>query len=152
MADIALPDYNGNTTIDVDPSLLGGPLLAQLKEVQDNVLQILKDVNDTFNDLKLGWVGSTAQAVDDWNQQWQGNIHGLFGKEGADPNKMPPAGEAYFGKIIYYVESAADNLTNASDSVEELFTPYLNMSGGGVAPVGPQNPSTPSTPAPSDIV
>jgi hypothetical protein len=149
MADIALPDYNGNTTIDVDPSLLGGPLLAQLKEVQDNVLQILKDVNDTFNDLKLGWVGSTAQAVDDWNQQWQGNIHGLFGKEGADPNKMPPAGEDYFGKIIYYVKSAADNFTNASDSVEKLFTPYLYMDGSGIKD---PNGSTSATPGPSDIV
>ena len=52
----ALADYNGDTTINVDPANLGGGDLSQMKQAQDNVVQILNGLNDTFNGLKLGWV------------------------------------------------------------------------------------------------
>ena len=82
---------------------------------------------------------------------------GLFGKAGADPNSYPPAGEDFFGKLIYAVQSAADNFSYASNSVKQLFTPFLNMGssdgGGGTGAVGPQQPPTkPPTTPPSDII
>jgi hypothetical protein len=120
-------DYGapGGATIMVDPDLIyqlaTNNIPAYIGQVADSINRVV----GIWNNLKVGWVGKTAQEAQDFNDRWVTSITDLFGTS-ADP------GTGVLPKIAYGLSLAGMNYGEAEDVVTNMFkklTAALQQSG-----------------------
>jgi hypothetical protein len=108
-------NYDGSgTTISVNASDLYQWSMQVMpnygKEIADSVNRIVK----TWNDLKIGWVGNTADEAQDFNDRWAASISELFGTDAE-----PAAG--ILSRIANGITMASVNYDAVEDVVTNMF-------------------------------
>ncbi|MGC4806697.1 WXG100 family type VII secretion target [Micromonospora sp. DT233] len=104
-AEVAPQDYAGKrivvNTAEVKKAAQGLDLAAKLIE------QIIKDVHDTWAELKLGWTGQTQAEAEEFNALWQKAMTEMFGSKEGERGALPT--------IHYMANAAAANYANTED-------------------------------------
>ena len=132
---------NGAMEIHVDPDGLfdlakpGGPMAGAQNDLGTSV----SNINNTWNNLKVGWVGATASEAQDFNNKWNTAITQLFG----DPNQNDKPTDisqvsGALPRVLYAIQSAGFNYGEAEDAVVKSFNNVsnnLNNPGPQAAPV-----------------
>lgn len=112
------------------------------------VMDAINAIDGIWNNLKLGWVGTTASEAQDFNNQWLAAIQALFGTT-ADPDS------GAFSKVIDAVATASINYGEAEDGNQKMFealTSSLKSSSSNEPPPSrsdTQGPITEIAPPPS---
>ena len=120
--------YDG-VSLSVEP----GPLMFAADLIQDNAQSIvaaLNTINTTLNGLQLGWDGATAAEAQDFANQWQAAMTGMFGSSN-DPKS------GVINQVLIAMMSAVGNYSNGENAVVSMFSSLhsmLSASGAGQTP------------------
>lgn len=106
-AEVAPQDYAGQrivvNTAEVEEAAQGLDIAAKLIE------QIIKNVHDTWAELKLGWTGQTQAEAEEFNALWQKAMTEMFGSEEGERGALPT--------IHHMAIAAAANYARTEDSL-----------------------------------
>lgn len=111
-------DYDENQVIKVSPSQME-TYATSLDSIVADINTHMTNISNTWQSLKLSWVGQTQTEADAFNNEWLQAITEMFGDPKADPNSTatPPPGQAALGKIQSLVKGASANYANTEDSL-----------------------------------
>lgn len=142
---------NAGITIKVDPDDIFKFATVAIPRLGEEVANSVGRIVQIWNDLKLGWVGDTAQEAQDFNDRWSSNIAELFGGKGGP-------GVGILDQIADGISMAASNYGGAEDVVTNMFSQTalsLGQNGSSDAPpdshrgvdgpVGEKTPALPGT-------
>jgi uncharacterized protein YukE len=105
---------NAGMVIQVDPDAMYTDATTTMRTHGDSMAEHISSINDTWNGLKLGWMGRTADEAQSFNDQWNAAIKSLFGTE-EDPSS------GVLNKIEVAVHYASVNYGVAEDVVVKMF-------------------------------
>jgi uncharacterized protein YukE len=113
------PTYYGdvNLKIKVDPDNMWTVANTAITQYGNQIADSISNINSVWEQLKVGWVGTTADQAEKFNTAWQGAIRSLFGTV-ADP------GSGVLSKLGQAVGLAADNYAETEVSVTKMFTDF----------------------------
>jgi hypothetical protein len=117
--------------IKVDPTTLWSYAQNDLPNNSEVVAIAVGNINTIWNNLALGWAGTTADEAQDFNNRWNTTISQLFGTQ-ADPSS------GALPKIADAVGMAALNYGETEDTVKRMFDTFSAS----------LNSSSPTTPPP----
>jgi hypothetical protein len=140
---------NAGISIKVDPDSIFQLATDTIPSLGEDVANSIDRVVQIWNDLKIGWVGHTAQEAQDFNDRWTTSIGELFGgKDGS-------AG-GILAQIADGIAMAGSNYGQAEDVVTNMFNQTASSVGqdssSGSAPDphravdGPISEKTPGLP------
>jgi hypothetical protein len=144
-----VPEFydNAGISIRVDPDTIFQVAAVSIPSLGEDVANSVSRVVQIWNDLKLGWVGNTAQEAQDFNDSWTTSISELFGG-----GKGGPA-TGILAQIADGAAMAASNYGQAEDVVTNMFnqtTSSLGQNGSSDSPPDPHRavngPITEKTP------
>lgn len=119
---------SGELLIDVDPDALFRYATVDIPGSATSIAAHVYAIVQTWNSLKLGWVGNTSDEVQDFNTRWSAAITKLFGTE-----ESPEDG--ILSKVAKAAGMAAINYGVSEDIVTKIFTNITdgigNPSGNG---------------------
>lgn len=118
--------------LKVDPNTLFGYATADMPAEAESIAGSIGNIVNIWNDLKLGWAGTSADEAQDFSNRWNAAITKLFGTED-DPES------GAFPKIARAVGYAAINFGETEDVVAKMFA---SLSEGLAAPPGTPQPPT----------
>jgi uncharacterized protein YukE len=123
---VAAPiNYNDSgMDIRVDPTAMFAHATVDMPAEATVVADSINRINDIWQNLALGWVGTTADEAQDFNNRWNGAIVALFGSPAA-------TGSGVLSEIAQAVGVAAINYGEAEDTIRKMFVGLTN--GGGTA-------------------
>jgi hypothetical protein len=124
---------NAGINIRVDPDAIFPTATVAIPSLGGDISDSVNRILQIWNDLKIGWVGNTAQEAQDFNDRWAASISELFGTQG-DPSS------GILTQITDGVALAASNYGQAEDVVTNMF----NQATSSLS----QNSSSDSTPDP----
>jgi hypothetical protein len=112
----AVPEYydSSGASIKIDPDAVYQSATVTMPALGAEISDSVSRVVQIWNDLKLGWVGNTAQEAQDFNDRWSASIGQLFGAAG-DPST------GILSKITAGVAMAGVNYGQAEDVVTNMF-------------------------------
>jgi hypothetical protein len=70
---------NRGLVIQVDPDTMYTDATSTMKAYGDSIADDISSINDTWNGLKLGWMGRTADEAQSFNDKWNAAVRSLFG-------------------------------------------------------------------------
>jgi len=132
--------------IKVDPTALWGLSQSNLPNDADVVAFAIGNIQSIWQELTLGWAGTTADEAQDFNTRWNTAISALFGSQ-TDPTS------GVLSKIADAVGTASLNYAETESTITTMFTSFSSSlnSGSGTtqAPARSDNdgPITENTPA-----
>jgi hypothetical protein len=110
--------------IKVDPDSIFNSATLIIPDLGQYISDSVNRVVQIWNDLKLGWVGDTAQEAQDFNDRWSESIRELFGT-GADSTS------GILSQIAGGIAMASVNYGQAEDVVTTMFTQTADALGSG---------------------
>ena len=130
-----MANYNDRATrILVDPPQLydvGQEMSKHGTAIADGVDRLL----NTWKDLKLGWMGQTAESAKEFADRWDNTAYAFFGKEEDAKTEGEGLGDVkpgVLGKVVKAVQSAANNYGYAEEFAAGLFNKFAdNLSSTG---------------------
>jgi hypothetical protein len=117
-------DYDRVDTFNIDPDtlVLRGN---NLKDLGQAVADSIDRINNTWKDLKLGWMGKTSNEASDFLNRWNGVMDELFGTK-----DHPEAG--VLNAIVDGVLTTAAIFGSTEHSLFQFFTDFQHgLVGGG---------------------
>jgi hypothetical protein len=148
-----MADYNlAATEIDVAPQTMHRYAATYMKIVMTNIVDDWDTIGKTWENLKLSWIGDSAQAADDFNVRLKDIQQRLFGVPSADGKTVETPG--LLDKVRSGVIIAAANYNSAEHSVTDMWDAFCAQmrqeaeSGGDTAP--PANVDTTLDPIKAD--
>jgi hypothetical protein len=87
------------------------------KEIADSVNRVVQ----IWNDLKLGWVGTTATEAQDFNDRWAADISQLFGSPAEILGETAGYTPGILNQLATGIAMAATNYGQAEDVVTSMF-------------------------------
>jgi hypothetical protein len=126
-------DYDGVETFSVDPN----GLVASARRIRDHtetIIDSLVRIENTLDQLSLGWAGRTADEVRDFGHRWQNVSWDLFGTEQAPERgvlAVIAGGVATVGNLfartesslVQFFETFGQGLVGGSAEGESTFGP-----------------------------
>jgi uncharacterized protein YukE len=136
---------DGGLLIRVDPDSVFRYATVDIMNEAKVMANAISTISQTWTNLQLGWVGTSAQEAQDFNNQWNQAIDRLFGTV-----KDPASGA--LPKIAEAVATAAVNYAEAEDAVTKTFRGFTDNQNPQSAPPPGRNqnqgPVTENAPAP----
>jgi hypothetical protein len=118
--------------IQVDPNTLYADATGPMKTAAQGVADSIDTIVNTWNDLKLGWMGTSASEAQDFADRWTKAVQRLFGSgDQSDPGA--------FGRLVDAVQLASVNYGEAEDANVKMFRSLLD---GLTGPPGTPGPPT----------
>ncbi|MEU8167254.1 hypothetical protein AB0B97_12110 [Micromonospora sp. NPDC049004] len=118
-----LADYNlTSTEINVSPQTMHRYAAQHMKVVMTNLVEHWDAVGKTWESLKLGWIGDSAEAADEFNARLKDIQERLFGVPSADGQTVETPG--LLDKVRSGVVVAAANYNNAEHSVTDMWDAF----------------------------
>jgi uncharacterized protein YukE len=111
-------------TIRVDPDLMYQLATVNMKNSAQTLMEAVNGVVQTWNNLKVGWVGTSADEAQAFNDQWVHAVNSLFGSQ-ADPTS------GVLPKIANGTALASINYGEAEDTVMQNFMNVANSADVG---------------------
>ncbi len=105
---------NAGIVIQVDPDAMYTDATTTMRTHGESIADSISSINDTWNGLKLGWMGRTADEAQSFNDEWNAAIKSLFGTKD-DPST------GVLNKIEVAVHYASVNYGVAEDVVVKMF-------------------------------
>ncbi|MEU5785819.1 hypothetical protein [Micromonospora lupini] len=102
----------------VMPGIMHYNAHVSMKAEIEAIVECWNVIADTWNGLKLSWVGESAAAADAFNERLDRVQAELFGEPGSDGTDGKPG---IFGLIRVVAIQAASNYDNAEHSVYHMF-------------------------------
>ncbi|MEU7919282.1 hypothetical protein ACGFIP_03345 [Micromonospora zamorensis] len=102
-----------------------------------------REIGDTWDQLKIGWVGESSEAADAFNERLQDVQNRLFGTpDPADTTKVETPG--ILDRVRYGAVVAAANYNAAEHAVTDMFDAFVHaIAGEGEGEGGPQDSTMP---------
>jgi hypothetical protein len=100
-----------------------------VKTTGEEVISALQKINNTLNDLQLGWNGTSAAEAKDFADQWTAAMTNLFGDGSGDSS-----GAGVLNQVIATLLTAGGNYGAADGNVASMFNSLasgLSAPGGG---------------------
>jgi len=119
------PSNYNNASIQVDPNHLYHVAKDIIPILLEGINENLNQISHTWEDLKLGWTGKTAEEAKRFSDRWDLVMRQLFDPPG---DQKPGPGEGVMSKIANAVGQVAVNFGNAEHAVVEMFQ---KLTGGG---------------------
>jgi hypothetical protein len=110
---------SGELLINVDPDALFRYASVDIRGSSTSIVAHIYAIVQTWNSLKLGWMGNTADEVQDFNTRWSAGIEKLFGTEDKPEDGI-------LSKVATAAGMAAINYGVAEDIVTKMFTSISN--------------------------
>jgi hypothetical protein len=127
-------DYDHIDRFNVDPVTLE-TRGKNLKDLGQTIADSIDRINNIWSELKLGWMGNTADEAKDYIDRWNAVMDELFGSE-----KHPEKG--VLNAIVEGVLTTAANFAVMEHSLFEFFTKFQQGLAGGS---GSSDDSTPKS-------
>jgi hypothetical protein len=141
--------FYDNAVITVSPGRLAAYGFLAIPSAAMRFADLIGQVGDVFSGLKIGWVGTTADAAQTFNDTWRKLMIALFGDPDVDPSLPPASGTDILSQLAAAVATAATNFGMADQNIIDLFRSFLGDNGKRhTAQVATQPPPLP----PSDIL
>jgi uncharacterized protein YukE len=129
---------DGNMTIRVDPNLMYQLATVNMKNSAQTLMDAVNGTVQTWNNLKVGWVGTSADEAQAFNDQWTRAVNSLFGSQ-ADPTS------GVLQKIANGTVLASINYGEAEDTVVNNFMNVANsVDLGSVIGLSQAQPGSPA--------
>jgi len=124
---------DSGVTINVEPEMIFQSATVAIPSLGREIADSVNRISQVWSDLKLGWVGNTAQAAQDFNDRWVSSINELFGsKDGSTTGVL--------ASIAKGVEMAGSNYGQAEDVVTNMFNQTASSLGQGSGSDTPADP------------
>lgn len=112
----------------------------------DEVAAGMKAINTAVGNLALGWAGTTAAEVADFNARWQAVAASLFGTDSAAHDHQPTSADGVLSILAGGLHGVAEGVVQAEDELTAHFTAFANnLSSAGSTPSDSAPPPIPST-------
>jgi hypothetical protein len=120
-------NYN-NTTISVEPDNIYYQATTVIPDCINTIQNSVLKIANAWRGLQLGWVGTTADQVEDFANRWQASIHQLFGTPAQEGSG---ASTGILPKIAGAVGLVGANFGNAEHAVVDMFNQISTGGAGG---------------------
>jgi hypothetical protein len=118
-----MADYNlAATEIDVAPQTMHTYAGTYMKTVMSSIAEDWETIGKTWEDLKLSWIGDSAEAADAFNVRLKGIQQRLFGVPSADGKTVETPG--LLDQLRSGVVIAASNYNSAEHSVTDMWDAF----------------------------
>jgi hypothetical protein len=114
---MAVPEFYDDPSIriNVNPDDMFQSATKGIPNLGGQIADSINRIVGTWNDLKLGWIGNTAEEAKDFNDRWAAAISELFGTK-AEPDS------GLLSQIANGIAMASLNYGGAEDVVTNMFT------------------------------
>jgi hypothetical protein len=128
-----IPYYGDvNIVIKVDPQDMYRIAHLTIPHYGGTIADSINGIGNVWENLKLGWVGNTADEAQAFNNEWQQSIQQLFGTQD-DP------GMGILAKIAAGAELAAGDYDQTELGVAKMFTEFNSQLSAAPDPNAPVN-------------
>ncbi|NGM15650.1 hypothetical protein O3597_04060 [Verrucosispora sp. WMMA2044] len=118
-----MPDYNlASTEIYVSPQTMHRYAAEHMKVIMTDLIGCWETIGQTWESIKIGWIGESADAADEFNTRLKDIQERLFGVPTADGEGVETPG--LLDKVRSGVVVAAANYNNAEHSVTDMWDAF----------------------------
>jgi hypothetical protein len=114
MAKIPESYDDAGASIKIDPDNVYQSATVAVPALGAEIADSVNRVVQIWSDLKLGWVGNTAQEAQDFNDRWSASIGALFGGAGSTSGVLSDISDG--------IARASVNYGQAEDVVTNMFS------------------------------